>query len=87
MELPTISDDLRQETDRQIIENEIAQPVKELNNGKSPGTDGLGIEFYKFFWTKIHNILCQSIEFAIENGKMSIDQIKTWSFISNPEEV
>ena len=34
--------------------------VQELKNGKSPGTDGLTNEFYKFFWKDIKHLILDS---------------------------
>jgi hypothetical protein len=36
-----------------ISEEECVKAIKSMQNGKSPGTDGLPVEFYKIFWKKI----------------------------------
>ena len=41
----------RTQCECQINENECFIALKEMNNGKSPGSDGLTAEFYKLFWT------------------------------------
>ena len=33
--------------DKDISEKEILEAVKDLNNDKAPGSDGLGVEIYK----------------------------------------
>ena len=48
--------------------------IKAFKNGKTPGTDGLTAEFYKFFWLDIKGHLLASIRFALENGIMSMEQ-------------
>ena len=42
--------------------------------GKTPGTDGFPAEFYKVFWSDISTPLLSSLNFAFDNGGMSITQ-------------
>jgi hypothetical protein len=69
-----VTDDDKQDLDAPILENEIAIAVKELPNNKSPGSDGLPINFYKAFWPKIKDLVCNSIWQSIDEHKMSIEQ-------------
>ncbi len=55
-----------------ITEKEILDSLKQLHNDKTPGTDRLSTDFYKFFWIDIKPLLIQSIEYAIETRKLSI---------------
>ena len=57
-----------------LTETEISAVIKTFKNNKSPGTDGLPIEFYKVFWNEIKDLLINSINFAYENGNLSISQ-------------
>ena len=57
-----------------ITEKEILIALKQLHNGKTPGTDGLPPDFYKFFWLDIKSLLIESIEFAIVTGELSVEQ-------------
>ena len=54
--------------------NEPLKSIKAFKNGKIPGTDGLTAEFYKFFCSDIKRYLLDSINFALENGIMSVEQ-------------
>ena len=45
-----------------------------MDNGKSPGTDGFTVEFYRFFWPNIKNILIDSFKTALDSGELSIEQ-------------
>ena len=45
-----------------------------MKNGKSPGTDGLTSDFYKFFWIDIKHLVLDSLNYAYEKGELSIDQ-------------
>ena len=43
-----------------------------MKNNKTPGTDGLPCEFYKFFWNDLKVFLLKSYNEAFENIKLSI---------------
>ncbi len=45
-----------------------------MTNGKTPGSDGLPTNFYKFFWIDIKIILKECILYAMNNGELSIEQ-------------
>jgi hypothetical protein len=38
-----------------ISEEECVKAIKSMQNGKSPGTDGLPVEFYKYFGKTLKN--------------------------------
>ena len=44
--------------------------LKMMKNGKSPGSDGFTTEFYKFFWKDIGSLVCHSINFAYNSGRL-----------------
>ena len=44
---------IRQQQDRQINIEEIQVAIKAMNNGKTPGNDGIPVDFYKVFWSKL----------------------------------
>jgi hypothetical protein len=65
--------------DKELLETpvqleELAIAVHDLPNSKTPGTDGIPIDFYKVFWGKIKHTVLSSINFAIEQKCMSMDQ-------------
>ena len=53
---------------------EIGKALKDLKNGKTPGTDGFPPDFYKFFWKDIGLLVFNSLNNALGKGEMSIDQ-------------
>ena len=57
-----------------ISENECLRALKEFKNCKSPGTDGLSAEFYKFFWSDISTDIIGSFKYAFKTGMLSISQ-------------
>ena len=44
---------IKMNQDEQITMSELEIAIKGMNNNKTPGSDGLPIEFYKVFWQKI----------------------------------
>jgi hypothetical protein len=73
-DIATIQEQDKNALDHPITLEEIAKAVKDLPNNKTPGSDGLPVEFYKMFWGKIQEIVYESIIYAIEIGEMSMDQ-------------
>jgi len=57
-----------------ILEEEIFQAISLSADNKSPGTDGLGNEFYKQFWPEIRELLTGSINHSLQTGSLSISQ-------------
>ena len=53
---------------------ECTNSLKQFKNNKTPGSDGFTIEFYRFFWNAIGQIMVDSFNYAFENGDMSISQ-------------
>lgn len=45
--------------DRDISENEVIAAIEGLKSGKSPGSDGIGIEFYKMYKKEVGPILVE----------------------------
>ena len=45
-----------------------------MKNNKSPGSDGLSVEFYKTFSPQIKNDLIDSLNLAYDNGTLSTTQ-------------
>ena len=41
---------------------------------KTPGTDGLTVEFYRYFWDIVGIYMVESFNYAFETGKLSISQ-------------
>ncbi len=54
-----------------ITEQEVASAINQLNNGKSPGLDGLTAEFYKYFVSMLEPILAAVFNSAFEVRELS----------------
>ena len=53
---------------------EVTEAMKKLNNGKSPGTDGLPVEFYNRFWDIIGKDLTETLNSCYKSQIMSQSQ-------------
>ena len=56
------------------MEDEVKNIIKNMKNNKTPGNDGIPIEFYKIFWNQIGKYLLRSLNEAFIKGELSIAQ-------------
>ena len=49
---------------------EIPKLSQEREDNKSPGNDGLTVEFYKTFWNSIGTLLVDSLNYSYECGEL-----------------
>ena len=70
--MPKLTDEISNQCDGDLTEDEIFQCLNTFPNGKSPGTDGLSVEWYKRFWPDIKDSLLKSINFSVQNGHLSL---------------
>ena len=54
--------------------SECRKAVSRMKNNKSPGQDGLPVEFYKVFWNDVKEIYYESLVESIESGIMPFSQ-------------
>ena len=57
-----------------LTEPELLNSLKSMENFKSPGIDGLTVEFNKFFWADIKSFLLNSLNYAYKSSQLSISQ-------------
>ena len=62
------------ECDKNLTLNEIESVIKDMKIDKSPGVDGIPIEFYTCFWSDIGHFLFRSLEESFIDGELSISQ-------------
>ena len=67
------------EIEKTLCEQEVTvvechESLIEFPNNKCPGSDGLAVDFYKFFWDKIKSFLMDSYNYSFENNLLSLDQ-------------
>lgn len=57
-----------------LTRDELYHALQKLNNGKSPGSDGLPAEFYKKFWNDIADDLTEVFQEAFRMGNLTVSQ-------------
>ena len=57
-----------------ITLDECSRVLQSMPSQKSPGSDGLPIEFYKIFWDDIGNLVVNSFNYAFQCGHISDEQ-------------
>lgn len=63
-----LSDQERFELDKPLECTELTEALKSMEDGKTPGNDGLSAEFYKAFWPKIKHVVHAAIQYALDTG-------------------
>jgi hypothetical protein len=71
---PKIGEPEKELCEQELSLDEIGRALRDLTNGKSPGTDGFTPDFYKFFWAKLKMLVLNSLKAAYVNNELSIDQ-------------
>ena len=61
LDTPKISDELKEELDKEISVGELGRALYQMKNDKCPRTDGLSAIFYKTFWGKIKHLFHEVI--------------------------
>ena len=74
--IPSLSEDSRKECDEIISLEEMGEAILKMNNGATPGSDGLPIEFYKFFYKEIKHILFNCFLYSFETSTLPKSQQK-----------
>ena len=59
--LPKLSDEEAENLEGLITLDEASCALKNMTNGKSPGTDGMTVEFFKFFWKQLGGFVVCSL--------------------------
>ncbi len=70
----SLTEELKSNCEGILTIDECTKAMNEMKNGKSPGTDGLTVEFYKHFWPQINTFVLESLNYAYVKGELSIDQ-------------
>ena len=71
---PKLSDELADSCEGPLTEKECKQAMLDFAHNKAPGSDGLNIEFYQFFWTEIKVLLVNSLNESFENNELTNTQ-------------
>ena len=69
-----LSEELRTSCEGKITIDECEKILGSFQTGKTPGNDGIPIEFYKTFWPLIGGFMVDSFNEAYDNKEMSSSQ-------------
>ena len=72
--LPQIAQNDKIFCDMEISLIECTEALKNMKANKSPGTDGITVEFYQYFWNDISDLVLNSIRTAYLKKVLSCDQ-------------
>ena len=65
-----ITENEKEEIDKEITMAELEQAVKQLRRQCTPGTTGLPVEFYIVFWSQIREIVFEVIQVGLQEGRL-----------------
>ena len=66
-----LNDEERLSIEGHITEYECACALREMNNNKSPGSDGITTEFYKIFWNDLKSNYVKSMNYSFDAGSLT----------------
>ena len=69
-----LTDEQRERLDTKISVTEYFEALRSFEKNKTPGNDGLTIEFYLAFWDLVGECLVDALTFAQEQGQLSTSQ-------------
>ena len=72
--IPQLSEDNKSFLDMPLTKQELYNVIKSMNMNKTPGFDGIPVEFYMVFWSDISDLLLKSFNFSLQNGILSPSQ-------------
>ena len=68
--LPKLNENEKDALEGYLTLNEIASSLKNMKNGKSPGTDGMTVDFFKFFWKNLGHFVLRSLNEGFDKKKI-----------------
>ena len=72
--IPKLSPDKAATCEGKLTVEECFKSLQSFKENKSPGNDGLTVEFYKTFWGVLGNLLIESLNCAFDFGELSNSQ-------------
>ena len=72
--LPKLNEEDKKSIEHKITEQEICSMIKTFSNDKSPGLDGIPIEFYKVLWNDIKTYFINVVNYSYELKYLSPSQ-------------
>ena len=62
--------DLRKEQEEPLTIDDLAKATKSMNNNKTPGEDGIPVDFYKVFWQQLKQPLLEVVNEIFDSKKL-----------------
>ncbi len=96
--LPNVAEGSKAQLERPLSDQELLNALKSMEGGKSPGIDGLPVEFFKEFWSELGDDLLSVLNESLTEGflplscrravitllpkKGNLQEIKNWRPVS-----
>ena len=65
-----VDENIKKQQDEEISNKDIKQAMQRMKNNKTPGEDGISVDFYKVFWNNIETIFMEMIEYSYSNNTL-----------------
>jgi len=72
--LPRLDSDQQEICEGELSEYECRKALEAMKTRKSPGNDGLTVEFYRKFWTTVSELLVASLNMSYRTGDLTTSQ-------------
>ena len=73
-EIPKLTSEMKIICEGKLSVKECFDCLQSFENNKSPGNDGLTVEFYKTFWNSLGNLLVDFLNCSYDHGELSSTQ-------------
>ena len=74
LDIPRLTEEQKLSCEGKITPEECAAVLENFQNNKSPGNDGIPVEFYKKFWSLLSESFMKCVNECFESGEMSLSQ-------------
>ncbi len=74
LQMKSLTEKEKDNCEGMIGKEEVEKTLKLFHANKSPGNDGITIEFYKKFWDSIKDTLIECYNYSFEKGELSVSQ-------------
>ena len=74
VQVPCISEEEAESCEGPLTETECWNVLLTMKLNRSPGSDGLSVEFYRFFWNEIKDMVINSLNEGYTKGELSLTQ-------------
>ena len=71
MPITKLSEEHKSQCEGKLNDYECGCALLEMANNKSPGSDGLTVEFYKIFWSTLKEHYIKSIIYSFEHDELT----------------